>query len=611
MQKRSITGRIFPLLFAASLFLAIVTGGCEFLSGKAPGCLAQGTGKPVSTVDAGESGRKPARSLWFLLLLLILAADLFAVWHRRRKRSYDDHANPGTQKLESAAAVQRTGTDTGMASKLLDTYRPLLEAIPDSVVLMTPEQEIFWINSAAGTNLGMEPAELIGRHCHEVWHHRIGDGIGCPGRKCLSTGVMETSRGWSRDQREFDIRAVPIIDHKGTIVCIIEMGRELSELQRIETQLRQSQKMELVGQLAGGIAHDFNNLLTAIMGFGYILQMKIPDQSPEKAHLSHIISAAERAAVLTESLLSFSRKHAPVMARMDLNQIVSGMESIMTRLLGEDIDLRISLSRTALPVLADRVLLGQVLLNLATNARDAMPNGGTLEIRTAACGEGQRGADAERVGSEGAALLEVRDSGVGMDADTVARVFEPFFTTKEDGRGTGLGLTIARSIVGQHGGRMEIASNPGMGTVFRTFLPMDWGDVAEPAQPVKPLPASGSATVLLVEDDSHTREFVGELLRGNGYRVVEAIDGGEGVERFLELRDEISLLICDLVGPGKNGCQVYQEILLTRPELKALYITGYPPDSLLRKGIRTGDVPLLFKPFDPLEFLARVRSLLC
>lgn len=607
MQTRTFAGQLLRLSFAFSLFLATL----------APGHLSHaydmrfealaGVEQQVPTDIAVEYRPTSTRGLWFVLLLLILASDLVVILIRRRKLTLVKTDNDGSGTAGSADTGSLEAERANARRTLCEQYRVILEALPDSVLLLTTDQKIFWSNAAAGTSLGMEPAELIGRFCNEVWHHRIGDGICCPGRKCLSTGMPEMSQGWSRDQRMFDIRAVPLRDPGGVIVCVVEMGRESTDLHRLETQLRQSQKMELIGQLAGGIAHDFNNLLTAIMGFGYILQMKLPEHGTERAHLSRIISAAERAAVLTESLLSFGRKHATAMVPADLNLIVREMEDILSRLLGEDIEIRFTLSDEALPVLADKVLLGQVLLNISTNARDAMPRGGELEIRTFA---GIPVSEGKEPVPDGFVLLEIEDSGTGMDAGTVARVFEPFFTTKEDGKGTGLGLTMAQGIVSQHGGYMKIASEPGKGTTFRVFLPRHAGEMAELLRQPSPSPSRGNAVVLLVEDDSHTRDFISELLSGYGYRVIEARDGSEAVERFLERPDEITLLICDLVGPEKNGRQIYDELLGCRPDLKALFISGYPLETLRKKGICTGDVPILSKPFDPPEFLARVRSLL-
>lgn len=611
MQTRPFTDRLLRLLGIFSLFLAIAIGGTACRSDDTRTGGPKGTGQRTQAGGAGGRWLPSVRGLWSLFILLILASGLIVVLIRRRKRISVEAENSASGKAEGVTAGPQTAWGTEIPPGICEQYCPILEAIPDSVLLLTPDRKIVWTNAAAGARLGLEPAGLIGRYCHEVWHHRIGDGVCCPGRQCVSTGMIEASRGWTRDQQEFDIRAVPLKGTYGAVVCVVEIGREVTELHRIETQIRQSQKMELIGQLTGGIAHDFNNLLTAIMGFSYILQMKIPEHRPERVHLSRIISAAERAAVLTESLLSLSRKHTLVMSHVDLNQIVGGIEELLARLLGEDIELRITLSGTALPVSADRVLLGQVLLNLATNARDAMPRGGVLEIRTAAGRDGDRpGAEGEDAVPDELVILEVEDSGTGMDSGTAARVFEPFFTTKEDGKGTGLGLTIVQGIVRQHGGRIAVTSEPGRGTLFRVLLPRDAGGLTEPFRPAPPPPVGGSDVVLLVEDDYHTRDFVRELLSDYGYRVIEARDGREGVKRFLEQPDQISLLISDLVGPDKNGTQVYNELLMSRPDLKALFITGYPFEELLKRGIDTGDVPVLLKPFDPLEFLARVRSLL-
>jgi signal transduction histidine kinase/CheY-like chemotaxis protein len=492
--------------------------------------------------------------------------------------------------------------------KLYEEHNAILQAIPDVVLLLTTDQKILWANSVAESDLGLDSSLIIGRSCDDIWHARIGDGFLCPGRKCVSTGVLERSLGWTPDKRLYDIRAVPVRDTTGKIIHIVETGRDLTEFRQMEAQLRHSQKMEAVCQLAGGIVHDFNNVITAIIGFSYILQMKIPEYKPERAYLSQITSAAERAATLTGGLLSFSRKHTVVMRHIDLNQVVRSMEKLVAPLLEEDIALRVALHESSLTVYADRVLLGQVIVNLVTNARDAMPRGGVISIRTMI----------ENGGAGKAALpdsclsvcLEVEDSGVGMDADLLERVFEPFFTTKEEGKGTGLGLSIVHGIVKQHNGAVEVASEQGKGTLIRVCLPLSpGGEIEAPHPEALPLPG-GNETVMIVEDDERIRRFLVDLLSGTGYRVIEARGGIEAQERYRGHADEVMLLICDIVIPEKNGKELHRELMKIRPDLKALFISGYTPDALRKRGIETDDMIIMSKPFKPRELLVTVRNLL-
>jgi len=389
--------------------------------------------------------------------------------------------------------------------------------------------------------------------------------------------------------------------------------RKLAERQQqaLQAQLIQSQKMEAVGHLAGGVAHDFNNILTAIIGYGSILQAKVGADPELTSCVEQVLVAADRAAGLTRSLLAFSRKQVLEPKATDLNEIVRGIAGIATRLIGEDIVLRTVLAAQPLTVMADGGQIEQVLLNLCTNARDALPQGGSLTIETelAEVDEAARGRSGlERAGRY--ALLCVSDSGVGMDEQTRRQIFEPFFTTKEVGKGTGLGLSIVYGIVKQHGGAITVYSEPGQGSTFKMFLPLVLP--AAPAVPAAPdpVPTGGKETILLAEDEREVRALISIILRNAGYTVIEAIDGDAAVRAFCENAGRIALLLFDVIMPKKNGKDAYARILALRPGVKVLFMSGYTADIIQSKGMLPEALPLLSKPIIPDALLRRVREVL-
>jgi PAS domain S-box-containing protein len=373
----------------------------------------------------------------------------------------------------------------------------------------------------------------------------------------------------------------------------------------LEQQLRHAQKMEAVGQLAGGIAHDFNNIIYAISNFAYLLDFKMDEDDPLREYVSRISVSAERAASLTGSLLSFSRKQ-PISPRpVDLNEIVESVEKLLSRLIGENIGLRVRRLKTRLTVMADSHQMEQVLLNLATNARDAMPDGGSLDIvtdRVKLDEAAVKALDAEAPGPH--ALVSFTDTGHGMDGKTRESVFEPFFTTKEVGRGTGLGLSIVYGIVKQHGGAVNVRSRPGKGAAFGIYLPIVEPEIKSAGPEKLSIPAGKGETVLLAEDDAIVRKVTGEILREYGYRVVEAADGEEAVRKYRENREDIRLLILDMIMPGKTGRQACTEIRTLDPGVKAIFVSGYTDKEIIPK--EDGD--FVSKPVTPGELLAKIRK---
>jgi len=380
----------------------------------------------------------------------------------------------------------------------------------------------------------------------------------------------------------------------------------------LEAQLLHAQKMEAVGRLAGGVAHDFNNLLAAIMGYGSAALAELPAQGQVREDLEQILVAAHRAAELTRSLLAYSRRQASDPRPVNLDAVIGRVQGLLRRVIGEDIALHTALAAPEETVLADSGQIEQLLMNLATNSRDAMPRGGRLTIETRRTQIDDDFIRRHGYGKAGAyVLLSVSDTGAGMDEATRQRVFEPFFTTKEVGKGTGLGLAMVYGSVKQHGGYISVDSEPGKGSTFRIYLPL------VSAAPV-PLavagslaaPRSGKETVLLAEDDPAVRSLTSRVLGESGYTVIVASDGQDALAHLARNLDRIDLLIVDVVMPGMNGKEVAEEAEGMKPGIKVLYTSGYPADVIQTKGVLQEGLSFIAKPAAPQDLLRKVREVL-
>lgn len=395
--------------------------------------------------------------------------------------------------------------------------------------------------------------------------------------------------------------------------CILLLAHDVTEKKVMEEQLRQSQKMEAIGQLAGGVAHDFNNILTVIMGYSNLLQIDPKLTDHQRDEVEQIVSSAERAAQLTRGLLAFSRKESMNLKKVNLNDVVQHVQKFLVRVIGEDIQLKTELGSSDLPVNADGAQIEQVLINLATNARDAMPKGGILSVET-----GSQEIDDSFVHIHGYGLaghyarITISDTGLGMDELTCSKIFEPFFTTKESGKGTGLGMAIVYGIVKQHNGFINVYSEPGQGTTFRVYLPLEAGsDAGGEEAAIATLPvAGGTETILVVEDNASVRTLIQTILESYSYRVILANDGLEGVEQFIAHRNDIALILMDVIMPRKNGQEALQEIWGIQPGVKAIYLSGYTADFIHNRVVVDGDVQLIMKPIQPIELLRAVRAML-
>ncbi len=387
---------------------------------------------------------------------------------------------------------------------------------------------------------------------------------------------------------------------------------DITERKHLEAQLRQAQKMEAIGTLTGGIAHDFNNILNVIIGFSTMVQDSLEASSASKEQMNEVHTAAEKAVILIRRLLAFSRRQAIEVKPLNINELVLGLQKMLVRIIGEDIDLQIALADTLLVVLADPGQIEQVLMNLATNARDAMPEGGALRIST-----GLEEIDDEYVVAHGYgkpgnyALIMVSDTGGGIDEETQKKMFEPFYTTKGVGEGTGLGLSISYGIVKQHGGYINVYSEVGQGTVFKIYLPLMEEAAVKDKEAEASHPAmGGSETILVAEDDESLRNLIRIVLESSGYRVVTAEDGEDAIRKFMDNREKIALVVLDMIMPKKSGKEVSEVIRKVSPGIKILFTSGYAVDTMKTEELAASGFDFIQKPVMPQRLLSQVREVL-
>ncbi len=402
--------------------------------------------------------------------------------------------------------------------------------------------------------------------------------------------------------------SAPLFDRTGKVVGAIESVRDISEFKRLEAQLRQSEKLEAIGTLAGGIAHDFNNILTALSGYGTLLKMAIKDGTLSE-YADQVLSASQKAADLVQNLLAFSRQQRISLKPVSLHNIIKGTENLLKRLLTEDIVIKTRFAAKETIVMADETQIDQILFNLATNARDAMPQGGTLTIETQVIELDDEFRHFHGFGKPGRyVLLSISDTGTGIDTATQERMFDPFFTTKATGKGTGLGLSTVYGIVKQHNGYITVYSEPNMGTTFHVYLPaakeMPKEEISTPATV-----AEGKEIILIGEDDEQVRKLMSNMLTQRGYTTIEAIDGQDAVEKF-KGADTIDLVILDSVMPRMNGRKAYNEIQKIKPDVRVIFMSGYTRDIVLDKGIEEEKFYFLQKPISAFALLQKVRELL-
>ncbi len=492
--------------------------------------------------------------------------------------------------------------------ELASHFNALLDAIPDVLSLQSSDLRIVWANRVFPAQLSKEISEIVGQRCYKIWHNRNEPCDGCPVLKSFQRGEPATHIQTTGDGKIWEIRTTPIKEGD-EVVNVVVLCRDITEHRRLEELYLHSQKMESIGTLAAGIAHDFNNILTGILGYAETGLMALEDEHPVSKNLELILKAGERASKLTRQLLAFSRQKSTNKRPVDLNATIANLEKLLTRIIPENIEVKTFLYDGPLVINADDTQIEQVLINLTTNARDAMPKGGKLHIITERFFMNHDFINTHGFGHEGDyALVSFSDTGVGMDAETRRRIFDPFFTTKEVGKGTGLGLSVVYGIVQNHDGYITVYSEPGRGTIFKIYLPLIEAEIEAEEQCQKRETLEGSGTILLAEDEVYVREYLSELLKQYGYEVIEASDGEDAISKFIEHKDRIDLLLFDMMMPKKTGKDAFDEIRKISPQVNALFMSGYTHINMEEGTDSAADLEILSKPLNTTNLLKRIRD---
>ena len=494
-------------------------------------------------------------------------------------------------------------------------FRSLVHDAPYGIYRVTIDGQLLQVNPTLVKMLGYESEEQLMRRNMEKDIYRDPEA-----RRRLvrdywqKHDFREVEAEWRRKDGEIIIVKMtghPVLEKDHSLAHFEVFAEDITERRSLERQLLQSQKMEAIGQLAGGIAHDFNNLLGVILGHSDILDQQTGENDRLRKSVEATRHAAERAAALTMQLLAFSRKQVVEPRVIDLNASVMEIEKMLHRVIGEDIELTIRLQSGLGRVKADPGQLSQVLMNLAVNSRDAMLNGGKLVIETAnvelddTYGRQHLGA---RPGPH--VMLAVSDTGTGMDSETLSHIFEPFFTTKETGKGTGLGLSMVYGIVKQSNGYIMAYSEPGRGTTFKIYFPRTEESVSPLLQKAEGKIATGTETILVVEDEPALRELTCVLLEDAGYKVLESSGVEDALETAKDVQRRIDLLLTDIVMPRMDGRELANQMVALRPDLKVLYMSGYPDDIIVHRGVLAQGTVLVQKPFTKTTLLRKVRETL-
>jgi PAS domain S-box-containing protein len=545
-----------------------------------------------------------------------LRADGSVVWGALSVSMVRDPAGQPKYLIEQIENVSERRDALEALRRSEERFRELIENSPDMLAVFDAEARVAYASPAALKAFGHTAESLIGRPARDmVMPEDVPRSQELLARLAAEPGAT--------DQIELRMRRAdgsPVV-HSGIVRNLLHVPaingfvvntRDVTAERRLERQVRDSQKLESVGRLAGGVAHDFNNLLVGILGYADLLEQGIRAGHPSLDDLAEIRKAGERARDLTSQLLAVARRQVTEPRVIDVNEVLRESEKLLRRVLGEDIDLAVFLASAPWPVLIDPSGFQQVVLNLAVNARDAMPRGGKLTVETAnvEVDEDYLLTHADALAGPHV-LVAISDSGDGMTPEVQAHAFEPFFTTKPAGSGTGLGLATVYGIVRQAGGHIELYSEPGRGTSFKLYLPRT--DAEQVARPERPAPSDrrgGSETILVAEDDRIARELVVRVLADAGYRVLAATNGPDALGLARSTEGPIHLLLTDVVMPGLSGRQVADAIAVERPAVKVLYASGYTENTIVHHGVLDPGIRFLRKPFTPAALLDTIRAVL-
>lgn len=554
------------------------------------------------TPETWTESRQILFALSLLIGLLMYTSGALAVVARRKTRAVE------------LAKVQMSIQQENLR-QANERQEAVIQASPFAIIALDGAGKVTSWNPAAERLFGWTAGEAVGHIPPFIESHQLAE----LQEKLERTARGEVICGMERQRRRKDgtvadiaIWTAPLRDAEGSISATIVAIADISERKKLEEQLRHSQKMEAVGRLAGGVAHDFNNLLTVINGYGHMMLDSLRSGDRLHTHAEQIVKAGNQAAALTTQLLAFSRRQMIQPKPVDLNRLITNLEKMLRRVIGEDVALYTLLSPDLANINADANQMEQVLINLVANSRDAMPHGGALTIAT------KNITLVESLSCEGSEIppgcyveMAVSDTGEGMDAETRSHLFEPFFTTKERGKGTGLGLSSVYGSVRQNGGGIVVWSERGSGATFRIYLPQ----LREPAANDKSEPATqaitcGTETILLVEDEVPLRRMLQETLSSAGYHVLEANDGTDAIRKWEKQATSIDLLLTDVVMPLVNGRQLARRLTSVAPQMRVIYMSGYADDVIAYHGILDGSTTLVQKPFSPAALLQKLREVL-
>ncbi len=521
--------------------------------------------------------------------------------------------------LETTASQVSSVISRLMAEDALKESQTRLQAIMDNtsaiIFMKDMEGRYIMVNRQYLEVNSLIGEAVIGRTDFEIYSREFADTIIKNELKVLQTEkpIQYEEELFFENQRQTYLASkFPMYNEQGKMFAICSISTDITERKKLEEQLLHSQKMESIGTLAGGVAHDFNNILTAIIGFANVLDSDMSEDDPSKFYVEQIQAAADTAANLTSSLLTFSRKQKINPTLVELNSIINRMEKLLFRIIGEDIDFRTEIADKRLYALVDFSQMQQVIMNLAINARDAMPEGGILTVKAESAVIDKEFIRSHGYGNPGEyAIISVSDTGSGFDDITKGKIFEPFFTSKEVGKGTGLGLSIVYGIIKQHNGYIDVRSAPGEGTTFRIYLPhIKKSEDVEEVLFKSSGPVSGTETILFAEDDASIRQLLTSVLAGKGYEVIVAEDGMDALNQFRENRESIDFVLLDVIMPGKRGTDVLKEIKEVKPNMKALFISGYSEELMQGKYVLEKGINIISKPLKPDELLRKIREIL-
>ncbi|MCG6533938.1 MAG: ATP-binding protein, partial [Syntrophales bacterium LBB04] len=500
-----------------------------------------------------------------------------------------------------------------LLSESEERYRRLFETAVDGIILLEKrEGNITHANPAAEKMLGYSAKECFGKKLQEIGVMLdMGDFQGAMQNLNIN-GIINYTDVQVKNRSGQHIKTdIYLVDRAKLVQCNI---RDITERKKVEEQLLHSQKMESIGQLAGGIAHDFNNILSVIIGWGEMARLKIKQDDTLRVNVDNILAAAHRATDLTQNILMFSRRQVINLKPLDMNDAIARVEKFMERIIREDIELKMSLSENELIVNADAGQIEQVMMNLAANARDAMPSGGHLTIETDIITLDDLFIRLHGYGAPGSyAVVTVSDTGTGIDEAKQKNIFDPFFTTKDEGKGTGLGLSIVYSIIKQHNGFINFYSEPGKGATFRFYLPLiKSGTVKTDLHAMAALEElpRGTETILLAEDDKDIQGLFKAIFEEYGYKLILAEDGQDAIRKFGEHKDNIQLAILDMIMPQKGGREVYEELKKMRPDIKVIFVSGYTGGKICLEGVLEEGLAFFQKPVNPGDLLKKVREIL-